>query len=46
VKFKYGNRNGGLGLKMGRHRAYPKIPAVAMEKACDALTNGFSEPED
>jgi hypothetical protein len=25
-------------------RAYPKIPQVAPEKACDALTRGFSKP--
>jgi hypothetical protein len=28
----------------GISSAYSKIPQVALEKACDALTRGFSEP--
>jgi hypothetical protein len=34
VKFKYGNKNGGLGLKMGRHSAYPKILQVPPDSVC------------
>jgi hypothetical protein len=37
VKFKYGNKNGGLGLKMGRHSAYPKILQVTPEKFCEGF---------